>query len=169
MRIPSGIRAVIDQRVGRLPEQCRSFLLPAAVMGREFELDALTRLTGLAPGELLDALDEAMSERILGDVPGAPGRLRFGHALIRDTLYDELTPARRLQLHREVGEALEAVYAADLDAHLAELAHHFFAAAPAGVAEKAVDYARRGGDRAASQLAYDEAVRLYDMALTLVD
>src|SRR5919109_857352 len=73
MRIPSGIRAVIDQRVGRLPERCRSFLVPAAVMGREFELDALTRLTGLAPGELLDALDEAMSERILGDVPGSPG------------------------------------------------------------------------------------------------
>jgi DNA-binding SARP family transcriptional activator len=169
LRVPPSVRSVIGQRLGRLSERCRRLLVPAAVMGREFGLDALTRLSGLPRQGLLDVLDEAMAERVVGEVPEAPGRLRFSHALIRDTLYDELTPARRLQLHREVGEALEAVYAADLDSHLAELAHHFFAAAPAGVAEKAVDYARRGGNRAASQLAYEEAVRLYDMALTLVD
>jgi DNA-binding SARP family transcriptional activator len=168
-RIPSGVRSVIGQRVGRLSENCRRVLVPAAVMGREFGLDALARISGLPRQGLLDVLDEAMAERVVGEVPGSPGRLRFGHALIRDTLYDELTPARRLQLHQEVGEALEAVYAADLDSHLAELAHHFFAAAPAGTARKAVDYARRGGDRAASQLAYEEAVRVYEMALTLID
>jgi DNA-binding SARP family transcriptional activator len=168
-RIPPGIRAVIGQRLGRLSEPCRNLLIPASVMGREFDLAVLARLGDLDQQETLDALDEAVAERIVGDVPGAPGRLRFGHALIRDTLYDELSAARRLQLHRTVGEALEATYAAQLDSHLAELAHHFFAAAPAGVAGKAVDYARRGGDRAASQLAYEEAVRLYDMALMLVD
>jgi DNA-binding SARP family transcriptional activator len=169
MRIPPGIRAVIDQRVGRLPERCRSLLVPAAVMGREFELEALTRLSGLAPGELLDELDVAMSERILGDLPGSPGRLRFGHALIRDTLYDELTPARRMQLHREVADALAEAHSEDLGPHLSELAHHYLAAAPAGAADHAVEYARRAGDRAASQLAHEEAARLYQMALSLVE
>ena len=101
-------------------------------MGREFGLDALARLSELPRDELLDVLDEAMAERVVSDVPGSPGRLRFGHALIRDTLYDELTSARRLQLHQHAGEALEAVYSADLEPHLAELAHHFLAAAPAG-------------------------------------
>jgi DNA-binding SARP family transcriptional activator len=169
LRIPPSVRSVIGQRVGRLSEDCRRLLVPAAVMGREFGLEALARLSELDRDELLGVLDEAMAERVVGEVPRAPGRLRFGHALIRDTLYDDLTPARRIQFHQEVGEALEAVYAADLDSHLAELAHHFFAAAPAGVAGKAIDYGRRGGDRAASQLAYEEAVRLYEMALTLVD
>jgi tetratricopeptide (TPR) repeat protein len=168
LRIPPGVRAVIGQRVGRLSERCRELLVAASVLGREFGLDALATLSGLSVDELLDVLDEAMAERVLADLPGSPGRLRFGHTLIRDTLYDELTPARRLQLHQRAGEALEAVYSADPDPHLAELAHHFFAAAPAGVAEKAVDYARRAGDRAASQLAYEEATRLYKMALTLV-
>jgi eukaryotic-like serine/threonine-protein kinase len=167
-RIPPGVRAVIGQRLGRLSERCRNLLIPACVMGREFDLAVLARLGELDQHETLEALDEAVAERIVGDVPGTPGRLRFGHALIRDTLYDELTISRRLQLHRTVGEALEEVYAAQLDSHLAELAHHFFAAAPAGVVGKAVDYAHRGGDRAASQLAYEEAVRLYDMALMLV-
>jgi predicted ATPase/DNA-binding SARP family transcriptional activator len=168
-RIPPGVRAVIAQRVGRLSEGCRSLLVPAAVLGREFGLDALAQVSARPREAMLDVLDEAMAERIVGDMPGSPGRLRFGHALIRDALYDDLTAARRLKLHQEAGEALESVYAVDLDSHLAELAHHFFAAAPAGVANKAVDYARRGGDRAASQLAYEEAARLYEMALSMVD
>lgn len=169
LRIPPGVRAVIGQRVGRLSGQCQSLLVPASVLGREFGLDALAALSELPRDEVLDVLDEAIHERVIDDVPGASGRMRFGHALIRDTLYEELTAGRRLRLHRDAGEALRAIYSGDLDSHLAELAQHFFAAAPTGVANEAIEYARRAGDRAAAQLAYEEAVRLYEMALRLVD
>jgi DNA-binding SARP family transcriptional activator len=169
LRIPPGLRAVIGQRVGRLSDACRDVLAHASVMGREVELDGLMRLGELSRDRVLDAMDEAMTERILGEVPASPGRVRFGHALIRDTMYDALPPARRMQLHRDAAEAVEAVHSDDLSPHLAELAHHYFAAAPSGVAEKAVEYARRAGDRAASQLAYEEAARLYETALTLVE
>ena len=169
LRIPPGLKAVIGQRVGRLSRGCRDVLAPASVFGREVELDALLRLSELTRDQVLDALDEAIAERILGEVPGSPGRVRFGHALIRDTLYDDLASARRVQLHRGAAEAVEAVHSDDLGPHLAELAHHYFAAAPSGVTGRAVEYARRAGDRAASQLAYEEAARLYEMALTFVD
>ena len=92
--IPPGVRAVIGQRVGRLSERCRRLLVPASVLGREFGLDAVARLAELPRDELLDGLNEAMAERVIGDVPGSPGRLRFGHALIRDVLYEDLSPAR---------------------------------------------------------------------------
>ena len=169
LRIPAGVRAVIAQRMVPLPGRCKGLLIDASVLGREFGLDVLARLGELPRGELLELLDEAIAERVVGEVPGSPGRMRFGHALIRDTLYDDLTPARRLELHRRAGEALEAVYTADPKPHLAELAHHFCAAAPAGNAAKAIEYARQAADRAAAQLAYEEAVRLYEMALTLID
>ena len=169
LRIPPGVRAVIGRRVARLSSPCRKLLLAASVLGRELELDVLARLSELERDDLLDNLDEAMTERVMGVVPGSPGQLRFGHALIRDTLYDELTPARRLQLHRQAGEALETAHAADLDPHLTELAHHFAAAAPAGQREKALEYARRAADHAAAQLAYEEAARLYELALGLVE
>jgi DNA-binding SARP family transcriptional activator/tetratricopeptide (TPR) repeat protein len=169
VRIPPGVRAVIGRRLARLSADCQALLVPAAVMGREFGLEALTELSRLGLGELMDVLNEAMTERVLDDVPGAPARVRFGHALIRDTLYDGLTAARRMQLHREVGEALEVVYARDPEPHLAELAQHFVAAAPIGVADKAIEYAGRAGDRAAEQLAFEEAARHYEIALTLVD
>ena len=97
--------------------------------------------------------------------PALIGRMRFAHALIRDAAYHRLTRSRRVQLHRQVGEALEALYSSDLDAHLAELAYHFFESAAGGDGEKAVDYARRAGARAVALLAYEEAARLYKMAL----
>ena len=140
-------------------------LVTASVMGREFGLEALTELSELSPSELMDVLNEAMAERVLDDVPGAPGRVRFSHVLIRDTLYDELTAARRMQLHREAGDALERTYASDPEPHLAELAQHFVAAAPLGVRDKAVRYARRAGERAAAQLAFEEAARHFEIAL----
>ncbi len=168
LRIPPGVQAVIGQRVGRLSESCREMLVAASVLGREFGVDALAQLSDVPRDELLGVLHEAIAERVVGEVPGSTARLRFGHALIRDTLYDDLPLAQRLRLHRDAARALEAVYAEDLEPHLAELAHHYFAAAPAGVDEKALEYAQRAGDRAVSQLAYEEAVRLYEMALTLV-
>jgi DNA-binding SARP family transcriptional activator len=169
LRIPPGVRAVIGRRVARLSEPCRALLVPASVIGREFGLEALAEVSELAPNELMEVLNEAMAERVLDDAPGAPGRVRFSHVLIRDTLYDDLTAARRIQLHRDVGEALEAVYSADPEPHLAELAQHFVAAAPIGTREKAIAYARRAGDRAARQLAFEEAARHYEIALALAD
>jgi DNA-binding SARP family transcriptional activator len=165
VRIPASVRAVIGERLRRLSERCRGVLVLASVLGREFGLDAISRLSDLSRDELLERLDEAMTEHVVGGGPGSPGRLRFAHALIRDALYDDLTPVRRVQLHRRAGEALEVAYAAHLEPHLAELAHHFFIAAPAGSAPKAVEHARAAGDRAVRLFAYEEAVRLYGMAL----
>jgi DNA-binding SARP family transcriptional activator len=104
--IPAGIRAVVDERIERLSPRCRGMLVLASALGREFDLEALARLSGLSRGAVLDALDEAVTERVVRDVPDAPGRLRFGHALVRDTLYDALTPAHRLRLHAGPGDPI---------------------------------------------------------------
>ena len=60
-----------------------------------------------------------MAARVVSDLPGSPGRLRFAHVLIRDTLYEGLTTARRVRLHRAAVEALEALYGEDSGSHLA--------------------------------------------------
>jgi DNA-binding SARP family transcriptional activator len=165
--IPQGVREVIARRLRRLPKECNEVLSTASVLGREFGVDELARLTALSHDGLLALLEAAMVEMVLSDVPGAAGRLRFRHLLIRDALYYGLSAAQRASMHRRAGEALEAVYAYELDAHLAELAHHYLAAVPAGATEKAVEYAGRTGDNAVRLLAFEEAVRLYDLALDL--
>jgi len=165
LAIPEGIRAVIGRRVARLPEPCGRVLGLASMFGREFSLPPLERLSGLSAGELLDVLDDGIAAGMVAAVPGAPGRLRFSHALIRDALYEGIPAGQRLRLHEQAGEALEAFYRQDLDPHLAELAHHFFEAAAGGGAGKAVGYAERAGRRAMVLLAYEEAARLFRMAL----
>ncbi len=167
--VPEGVRAVIRRRLRHLSDNCQLVLVLGSVIGREFDLAALERVSDVSSDQLLEVLDEAARERIVTAVPGQPGRMRFAHVLIRDTLYDELTPGRRVQLHRRVGDALEDLYADNLEPHLAELAYHFYESARPEVAQKALAYARRAAQRALGLLAYEEAARLFGVALRIVD
>ena len=103
-----------------------------------------------------------MAARVIADVPGVPGRVRFAHALIRDTLYEGLTGARRVRLHRRALRGARGAVRAGRSPRLAELAHHALAG---GDVAKGVRYARLAGDRALALLAYEEAARLYESAL----
>ena len=167
--IPPGVREVIGRRLRLLSEDSRRILALAAVLGHEFEFGALAHLSGLSEEQLLDVLEEAIRVHVLAETPAGPDRLRFAHALIRDSLYGELGALRRPRLHRQVGETLEVFYGEDRDPHLAELAHHFLAAGAAGDAGKAIDYARAAGDRAVRLFAFEEAVRLYGLALDALE
>jgi DNA-binding SARP family transcriptional activator len=166
--IPEGVREAIDHRLRRLPTDCRRLLRVASVVGREFSLAPLERAAERSSVEALDLLSEAIAAQVVTELPGTPGHFRFSHALVRDSLYRDLGPADRARLHRAVGEALEKLYGCDLEPHLAELAHHFFEAGSGQGDDKALDYATRAGDRADAQAAYEEAARLYGLALELV-
>jgi tetratricopeptide (TPR) repeat protein len=167
--VPQGVREVIGRRLSRLSEECNRVLTLASVIGREFGLDVLERVSGLDGEQLLEVLDESLAARIVAKVPEAVGRYRFAHALVRDTLYDEPSPVRRVRLHRQIGEAVEAIHEANPGRHLAELAYHFGQAAEDGrLADKAILYSRRAAERALAQLAYEDGARLYQLALDAV-
>ena len=160
--IPSSVRAVIARRIAHLTEECRRILVLASVLGREFAPATLARAAGVPEAETLERLDEAMQARVVTGVPDAPGRLRFAHVLIRDTLYESVTSARRIALHRQVVTALEELYGEGSAQHFTELAHQAVAGSDF---ERALRYGRRGATRALELLAFEEAVRLYELAL----
>ncbi len=167
LAVPQGVREIIGRRLDGLSPECNRILTLASVIGREFELAVLEGLGGLGRDELLAVLEEALAARLVVEVPRTAGRYAFSHGLIRDTLYEELPTARRMPLHRQIGELLEGREAAE--ARLAELAYHFFEAAHGGDVGKAVDYSMRAGARAAQQLAYEEAAGHYERALQALD
>jgi DNA-binding SARP family transcriptional activator len=166
LALPQTVRDVIGRRLSHLSEECSRVLRLASVLGREFALDALALLAGMSEDQVLDTLDEAMAAKVVSDVPGGAGRLRFAHILIRDTLYEGLAGARRVRLHRKAVEVAEALYGDEPGPRLAELAHHAVAGSDF---EKAHRYARRAGDRGLALLAYEEAARLYETALDALD
>ncbi len=167
--ISEGVRAVIGRRLGLLSEDCRHLLGLGAVLGIEFGLDELERVSDRPAEELFAVLEEARTARLVTEISGAIGRERFSHGLVREVVYDDLSAAERLRLHRITGEVLEGLHESDLESRLAEIAHHFFESLPGGDVDKAIDYARRAGDRATALLAYEEAVRLYRMALQALE
>ncbi|MCA1846044.1 MAG: AAA family ATPase, partial [Actinobacteria bacterium] len=166
--IPEGVRDVVGRRLSRLSQVANETLRLAAVVGAEFDVELVGAAGELAETELLGTLDEAVEARLVSEV--TPSRFRFSHALVRTTLYESLTGARKVALHRHVAEAIENAYAGAVDDHLPALAHHWSrASAPAADTARAVDYALRAGDRALAQLANDEAVVYYHQALELLD
>ena len=140
-------------------------------MGRDFELRVLQPTSGLNAERLLVLLEEAEAVRLVGVVPGELGRWRFAHALVREVLYEGLLAARRVRLHGLVGQALEAVYAAEPGPHLTELAHHLVEAAPGSeeTAARAVQMATLAGRRSLQMLAWEDAAELFQRALAALD
>jgi DNA-binding SARP family transcriptional activator len=164
LSIPDSVKEVIGRRLHRLSSACLEVLEVASVLGREFQVEVVEQLSGVAGLDLLVLLDEAETARVIVDVPGVPGRRRFAHALVRDTLYDALPRVRRLELHHRAGQAIETL-AVDPDVHLSEVAHHFMEALPAVDARDAIEHTERAANYSRSLLAHEEAARLYQAAV----
>ncbi|HVH06227.1 MAG TPA: AAA family ATPase [Myxococcota bacterium] len=165
LALPQSVRDAIGRRLDAVSPACNEVLRTAAVLGRAFDTALLARVAERTPGELLDLVGEALGARVLVEQAGGLGRFAFAHALVRQTLYEELRAPLRVRLHRRAAEALEAVSAAGEEPPLSEIAHHWFEAAVGGGAEEAIAAAVRAAKRAHALLAYEESARLYEQAL----
>ena len=165
IRIPESVREVIGQRLDQLSEGCNQILAVASVVGRDFSLNVLEMATERPASELLNLLDQSLRAQIIQET-GRIGTYRFSHSLIQQTLYEELSVARRAHLHQQIAAGLRHVF--DEDDILEELAHHYVLAVPLGTYEAAVDFSIRAGDRAMDQVAWEAAAKHYERALEVL-
>jgi DNA-binding SARP family transcriptional activator/tetratricopeptide (TPR) repeat protein len=158
--IPEGLRSVVRHRVARLSAPAREVLTSASVATGPVDVALLDAVLPRHAG-LLDALDETVAAGLL--VESGRGEFGFAHALVRHAIHDDLGAARRVRLHRRLGEALEA--RGDAQQHVEALAHHFAHAAADGQAGKAAAYALAAGRSAAARFGYEEAAGHYERGL----
>ena len=126
LRIPEGVREVIGQRLNRLSEQCNQALGVAYLIGREFDFKLLHTLkVEETEDRVLEALEEAITAGIIEEPAGTTARYQFTHALIQETLAQELSTTWQTRLHARIGQAMEELYSDNIYAHAAELARHF--------------------------------------------
>jgi len=168
--IPEGVREVIGRRLSRLSDAANQALTFASVLGREFDFDVLQTLSEMDEAGLLSALEEALAAQLIGEHRGSGGAAggvayRFTHALVQETLYGELSLARKQRVHLRAGRALEHARAGRLEPLVGQLAHHFY---QGNDAAKAIDYCRKAGEAALRVYAWEDAVRHWGQALEVM-
>lgn len=168
--IPRGVRETIALRLDRLSDAAIRALEIAAVIGRDFDLAILEPVSEQSAHALLAALEEGLAAGVLSESESRPGLFRFNHALIQQTLYEDVSAARRVLLHGRIGGALAASHAVDLGPVLADLAFHYQHAArgnDAGMVTLAIEYGTLAGAQAMDQVAYADASGHFERALVL--
>ncbi|MEX2406895.1 MAG: tetratricopeptide repeat protein, partial [Actinomycetota bacterium] len=124
VELPRSVQGLIAARLDGLPEDEKSVLQDAAVVGRVFWVGAVAELTGRSVGEIRDALGRLrVKELVLPHEPSSfsdEHEFSFRHNLIRDGAYDSLPKALRADKHAGVARWAEQ-HAGDRADEIAEL------------------------------------------------
>ena len=167
IEFPDTVKSVVEARVGRLDEECQNVLTLASFVGNDFSCEALSGVTGIEESKLLEIIEKLLKTGLVKDrVIRGEDVCSFVDIIVRDVVYEEVSPFRHRKLHNDVGVALEKAYARKLDEHFGELALHFL---EGGDKDKALDYFLKAGDRAAKIYANNEAASYFQSALRLLD
>jgi predicted ATPase len=149
-------------------------LTVASVEGETFTAEVVAQVHGDSEREMVGWLSHKLerghrlvSARGIRQVDGNRlSRYQFRHILFQRYLYQNLDPAERAYLHEAVGAALEELYGERTGEIAVQLARHF---QEAGVAEKAIDYLHRAGERAVRLSAHQEAIAHFSQGLRLLE
>ena len=153
------VRDLITHRLERLGDRARRLLAVAAVVGRPFEFALLQRASDLSESDAAEGVEELVRHRVLH---GAGEGLEFTHDRVRELVYGELLPARRVLLHRRVAEALEHLHADALERYALALGTHYREGEAWG---PAVVHLGRAGRLASMRYAKRDAIACYEEAL----
>ncbi len=161
--VPDTVQDVIAARIDRLAEPQKRTVQTASVIGREFTLGLLRRISDVQE-QLEKCLADLKQIELIYQTSLRPDdpRYAFRHALTQDVAYTSLLQAERRRLHAAIGAAIEDLYAARLEDHVEELVHHFQIGE---VWDRVVRYGREAGDRAARLFVDRRAVEFYELAL----
>ena len=165
--LPAGVRAVLARRLANLSSDARRLLGVAACAPGPFSFEVVQRVIELGPSLALEALDEALDAQLIRP-DGALDWYDFAHALIRQFLYAELSPSRRLRLHRRLAEAMEEAYAERLTELAPAIAQQYRSSAALPGASRGVPYCQLAAEQAERAAAHAQAAEHLAGALALL-
>ena len=163
LRVPATVQAMLAARIDRLAPEDKRLLQVASVVGKDVPFALLDVVADLADQALRRGLDRLQTAEFLYETGLHPELAYcFTHALTHEVTYDGLPHARRRELHARLVAAIEMLHRDRLGEHVERLAHHAF---QGELREKAVDYLRRAGLKAAARSAPQDARMRFEQAL----
>ena len=167
LQIPATVQAVLAARIDRLAPEERHLLQTAAVIGVDVPVALLREIAGLPEEAASEALARLQATEFLYEANFFPElEYAFTHALTHEVAYGSLPQARRHAVHAHIVEAIETLHRDRLGEHIERLAHH---AVRGELREKAVDYLRQAGNKAAARSALPDARAWFEQALRVLD
>lgn len=168
--IPEGVRELIGRRLSLLSPAANHVLAAASVLGRDLTFDVLRRMVDTSDEVVMVAVDEAQAGGMLVERRGGSGsRLAFSHALVRETLYGELSLPDRQRLHLRAAQAIEAASDGLVVEHQAgALASHYRQAGAAADAESVLVWSVRAAEAAIRVFAFEDAAALLRQAIEML-
>jgi DNA-binding SARP family transcriptional activator/tetratricopeptide (TPR) repeat protein len=167
---PSGVRAVLSERLAGIEGLEAQILTAAAAIGRSFDLATLRRASGRTEDEVIEATDALTRRGLIRASAGGPGvepEYDFAHGAVRDLVEAGTSVARWRLLHRRIADSLRADGGSsgrDDPARLGRVARH---EREAGRDADAAIAFRDAGEAARRVFANREAIELFDAALGL--
>ncbi len=168
--IPPSVQEVIRGHLSRLPTPTTVFLAAAAIFPRPAPFQIIRQVSGLSEEEALMALEALLRSGILAEEAAGAGNrpcIAFRHDLIRRTVANSTSFARREALHRRTYDCLEQVAGPNPPLQMVEqLAHH---ATAGGRWEQGLLWSQRAASAAMQVYAYAAAVPLLEQALKCLE
>jgi class 3 adenylate cyclase/predicted ATPase len=166
LRLPPTVQGILASRIDRLPVEQKELLQTLAVIGRESPLGLIRKVASKAEPQLERMLADLQANEFIYEQPAlTDAEYIFKHALTQEVAYNSLLIGRRKLLHERAGQALESIFAGQLDDHLSQLAHHY---SHSDNVSKAVEYLGRAGQQALQRSAHAEAIRSLNAAIDLL-
>jgi predicted ATPase len=166
IRLPATVQGILASRIDRQPSEHKQLLQTLSVMGRESSLVLIRKVASTTDIQLERMLADLRAGEFIYEQSSTTGvEYVFKHALTQEVTYNQLLIERRKQLHELSGQALESIFAGQLDDHLSQLAHHY---SHSENIDKAIEYLGRAGQQAVQRSAHTDAVRNLTAAIDLV-
>lgn len=155
---------IIMGRVGRLSPEAVHVLEIASVIGYEFSIKLLLKVTDLTSAELNELLDQAQSLQII-EFSLQRDVMKFAHSDVHKVIIDRLSPDTIRDMHARIAKGIEAL-APDLHNYLYSLVYHF---SEAGDEDGLYRYIVQAADHSRASNANDDALSYYTRALPLIE
>ena len=160
LAVPETVRAVIEHRLGRLPDRTQAILAEASVLGQTFTFECLRAMSRSSEDDVEGALEQAIEHGMVRE--STEQELTFDHALTQETVYSRIPAPRRHRLHRAAGDALETLPDRKRRDRAGELAWHFL---QSDELERALPWILTAGDEAEGLFAHSDAEIQFKTAL----
>ncbi len=161
IQIPDTIQGIIAARMDRLEDNLKRTMQVASVIGRDFAFRILQSITDMREGLKAHLLNLQGLEFIYEKNLFPELEYIFKHALTQEVAYNSLLHKRRKEIHRNIGEAIEQIYAEKIEGFYEMLAYHFDLGE---VWSKAIEYLVKAGTTARHNYSIEPALDKFNRA-----